>query len=106
MAKVKMVTRTVKVTEANVMCLDIERGEPFNERVTVSGVFDNTEKLLKACKDVIDTEAKKAVAVVEKNVIERLYGMTEQEFISLAEILPPRQAKDNEANEDNENKEV
>ena len=106
MAKVKMVTRTVKVTEANVMCLDIERGEPFNECVTISGVFDNPEKLLKACKDVIDTEAKKAVAVVEKKEIEQLYGMTEQDFISFAEILPPRQTKDSEVAEDNENEEV
>lgn len=101
-----MVTRTVKVTEANVMCLDVERGEPFNERVTISGVFDNPEKLLKACKDVVDTESIKVVAVVEKKEIEKLYGMTEQAFISFAEILPPRNGKDNEAAEDNENEEV
>ena len=106
MAKEKMVTRTVKVTEANVMCLDIERGEPFNERITISGVFDNPEKLLKACKDVIDTDSKKAVAVVEKKEIEQLYGMTEQAFISFAEILPPRKSNDNELTGNNENEEV
>ena len=49
---------------------------------------------------------KNEVAVVEKKEIEQLYGMPEQKFISFAEILPPRQGKDSEANEDNENEEV
>lgn len=89
----RMVTRTVKATKVNVMCLDIEKGEPFNEVITISGVFDNSEKLLKACKDVIDTESSKAVAVVEKQVIEQLYGMAEQDFITLAKALPPRTSK-------------
>ncbi len=102
MSKMKMVTRTVKVTKVNVMCLDIEKGEAFNEYATISGVFDNPEKLLKACKEVLDTDTEKAVAIVEKKEIEQLYGMSEQDFISLAKILPPRQGKDTEATENNE----
>lgn len=100
MAKMRMVTRTVKVTNVNVMCLDIEKGEAFNEYATISGVFDNPEKLLKACKEVLDTDTQKAVAVVEKKEIEQLYGMSEQDFISLAKLLPPRQVKDSEATEE------
>lgn len=96
MAKMRMVTRTVKVTKVNVMCLDIEKGEAFNECVTVSGVFDSPEKLLKACKEALDTDTEKAVAIVEKKEIEQLYGMSEQEFINIAKILPPRQEKDAE----------
>ena len=106
MAKMRMVTRTVKVTKVNVMCLDIEKGEAFNEYATVSGVFDNPEKLLKACKEVLDTDTEKAVAIVEKKEIEQLYGMSEQEFISIAKLLPPRQGKDTEATENNETEEV
>lgn len=96
-----MVTRTVKVTKVNVMCLDIEKGEVFNKYVTISGVFDSPEKLLKACKEVIDTDTEKSVAIVEKKEVEHLYGMSEQDFISMAKLLPPRQGKDNEATENN-----
>lgn len=96
MAKMRMVTRTVKVTKVNVMCLDIEKGEAFNECATISGVFDNPEKLLKACKAALDTDTEKAVAIVEKKEIEQLYGMSEQEFINIAKLLPPRQGKDAE----------
>ena len=96
MAKMRMVTRTVKVTKVNVMCLDIENGEVFNECATISGVFDSPEKLLKACKAALDTDTEKAVAIVEKKEIEQLYGMSEQEFINIAKLLPPRQGKDAE----------
>lgn len=96
MAKMRMVTRTVKVTKVNVMCLDIEKGEAFNECATISGVFDSSEKLLKACKAALDTDTEKAVAIVEKKEIEQLYGMSEQEFINIAKLLPPRQGKDAE----------
>lgn len=106
MAKMRMVTRTVKCTKVNVMCLDIEKGEPFNEYATISGVFDNPEKLLKACKEVLDTDTEKAVAIVEKKEIEQLYGMSEQDFISLAKLLPPRQGKVTESTENNETEEV
>lgn len=106
MAKMRMVTRTVKVTKVNVMCLDIEKGEAFNEYATISGVFGNPEKLLKACKEVLDTDTEKAVAIVEKKEIEQLYGMSEQDFISLAKLLPPRQGKDSEATENDETEEV
>lgn len=106
MAKMRMVTRTVKCTKANVMCLDIEKGEAFNKSVIISGVFESPEKLLKVCKEVIDTDTEKAVAVVEKEENEQLYGMPEQEFICLAKILPPRQVKDGEATENNETEEV
>lgn len=106
MAKMRMVTRTVKCTKVNVMCLDIEKGEAFNKSVIISGVFENPEKLLKACKEVIDTVTEKAIAIVEKEENEQLYGMPEQEFICLAKLLPPRQGKDNEATENNETEEA
>ena len=101
-----MVTRTVKVTKVNVMCLDIEKGEALNKYATISGVFDNPEKLLKACKEVLDTDTEKAVAIVEKKEIEQLYGMSEQDFISMAELLPPRQVKDSETTEKCKGEEV
>lgn len=90
MARVPMVTRTIITTEVNVLCLDIETGEPCNRSVVVPRTYKDDEKLLKKVKEVLETETLKPVHIVDKEEIETLYGMTEQKFIEHAEILPPR----------------
>ena len=93
MARVPMVTRTITTTKANVMCVDVEAGEPFNKEVTVPRTYKDNESLLKTVKPLIETEMVKAVHIVDKTEIETLYGMTEQDFIEHAEVLPERTAK-------------
>lgn len=90
MARVPMVTRTIITTKANVMCLDIEAGEPCNKSVVVPRTYKDDEKLLKKVKEVIETETLKPVHIVDKEEIETLYGMPEQEFIEHAEVQSPR----------------
>lgn len=90
MARVPMVTRTITTTKVNVMCLDIEIGEPCNKSVVVPRTYKDDEKLLKKVKEVLETEILKPVHIVDKEEIETLYGMTEQEFIEHAIVLPPR----------------
>lgn len=90
MARIPMVTRTIITTKANVLCLDIEKGEPFNEVVTLPRTYKDEKALMKQVSKVIDNESRKAVHVVDKEEVETLYGMTEQEFIQLAKVLPPR----------------
>lgn len=97
MARVPMVTRTIVTTKANVMCLNVETGEPFNKSVVVPRTYKDKEELLKKVKPVIETETEKAVHVVDFEEIETLYGMTEQEFIEHAKILPPRKQDEAEA---------
>lgn len=97
MARVPMVTRTIVATKVNVMCLDVQKGEPFNESVTVPRTYkDDDEALLKKVRPLLETETVKAVHIVDKEEIETLYGMTEQEFIQHAEVLPPRNTADTE----------
>ena len=93
MARVPMVTRTITTTEVNVMCLDVEKGEPINKDVTVSRTFKDDEKLLKEVKKIVETDAIKAVHIVDKIEVETLYGMPEHEFIEHATVLPPRETK-------------
>lgn len=93
MARVPMVTRTITTTKVNVMCVDIEAGEPFNKEVTVPRTYKDNESLLKTVKPIVETERIKAVHIVDKTEIETLYGMTEQEFITHATVLPERTAK-------------
>ena len=92
MARIPMVTRTIVTTKANILCLDIERGEPFNEVVTLPRTYKDDKALMKQVSKVIDNDKQKAVHVVDKEEVETLYGMTEQEFIKLANVLPPRGA--------------
>lgn len=93
MARTPMVTRTITTTRANVMCLDVQAGEPFNKEVTVPRTYKDNDSLLKTVKPLIETETIKAVHIVEKTEIETLYGMTEQEFIRHASVLPERTIK-------------
>lgn len=97
MARERMITRTVLATEVTALCLNIETAEPFNREVTLSGTFKDKKALEKAAKKLIDTDTVKCVSIVDCNEKETLYGMTEQQFIELANILPPRDAKTQDA---------
>lgn len=96
MGRIPMVTRTITTTEVNVMCLDVQAGEPFNQVLTVPRTYKNNEELLKKVKPLIETDNVKAVHIVDTNEIETLYGMTEQEFIQYAKVLPPRNGAETE----------
>lgn len=96
MARVPMVTRTIVATKANVMCLDVQAGEPFNKVVTVPRTYKDNEALLKKVKPIIETDTVKAVHIVDSEEIETLYGMTEQEFIQYAKVLTPRNSANND----------
>ena len=90
MARQPMVTRTIITTKVNVMCLDVEHGEPCNHTITVPRTYKDEKALLKKVKSLIETDTLKAVYIVDTEEIETLYGMTEQDFIEHAEVLPPR----------------
>lgn len=87
MARKPMVTRTITTTQANVLCLDIVAGEPFNQQVTLPRTYKEDKKLMKAIEEVVNTESVKAVHVVAKEEVETLYGMSEQDFIKNAVVL-------------------
>lgn len=100
MARTPMVTRTIITTRANVLCLNIEQCEPFNKVVEVPRTYKTEEELLNKVKSVVDTDTEKCVHIVDKEEIETLYGMTEQEFIEHATVLPPRGEKTDDATTD------
>ena len=94
MAREPMVTRTITATKITALCLNIETAEPFNKEVTISGTFKDEEAMMKAAEKILNTETEKAVHIVSSEEIETLYGMTEQEFIQKAKVLPPRPKKE------------
>ena len=90
MARVPMVTRTIVTTKVNVLCLDVQLGEPCNKVITVPRTYKDGEALMKKIRPLLETDTLKPVHIVDKEEIETLYGMTEQEFIEHAKVLPPR----------------
>ena len=90
MARIPMVTRTIQTTTANVLCLNIKEGEPFNKEVVLPRTYKDEKSMMKVVEKLINTDDVKAVHIVHTEVNETLYGMTEQEFIAAARVLPDR----------------
>ena len=101
MARAPQVTRTIQTTHCNVLCMDIENREPCNKDIVLPRTYKDEKSLLKAVKKVVETDTLKPVQVVSSMVQETLYGMSEQDFIAHATILPPR--KDYTISEENNN---
>lgn len=81
-----MVTRTIITTKVNVLCLNLETCEPFNKVVVLPRTYKDDKKLMKALEH-FNTDTEKVVHVVDKEEVETLYGMSEQDFINGAKIL-------------------
>ena len=64
MARKPMVTRKIKFTTVNVLCLNIEAAEPFNRVVKLPGHYNNIVKLRKAIDEKINTDTEKTVHIV------------------------------------------
>lgn len=100
MARAPQVTRTIQTTEVNVLCLDINKGEPFSQKVVLPRTYKDEKHMLKAAEKVINSDTVKAVHIVDSTVKETLYGMSEQDFITFAKVLPPRNNADGYADTD------
>ena len=94
MAKKPVITRTIQTTEATVLCMDVQQGEPFNKDVTLPRTYKDNTAMLKAAAAIIDTDEVKAVHVVRSEVKETLYGLPEADSLANAVILPARSNKD------------
>lgn len=82
-----MVTRTITFTTATATVYDIQSNEIKTLEYKLSGELSADEAL-----KVITKEHKEVrpLKVMEVAVQEELYGMTEEKFLELAEILPAR----------------
>ena len=94
MARTPMITRTIQTTKANVLCLDIVKGEPFNQVVTLPRTYKDEKSLMKQVELAINTGTVKAIHVVDTKVEETLYVMPEADFIAIAKPLPRKESTD------------
>ena len=86
MAKESMITRTITTTLATVLCLDVETGEPCSRSFKIPRIPKKENEILKfAAKVLAESEPNvHAVHVVETLIDEKIYGMTESEFLKHA----------------------
>lgn len=89
MARIKMVTRTIEATKAEVKVVSISSDEITTITTNVSGIYTDTSDptLLKLIKKQTETEDLKVLKVIALTDASELYGMTEAEFMSKAKVL-------------------
>lgn len=97
MARKRMVTRTITSTKAKAIVYVIEKGETQTVEYNLLGELSLNQAL-----KVIEMEHKEVrpLKVTEVEVQKELYGMSEEKFIEMAEILPSRTAKNSNIVED------
>ena len=99
MARKRMVTRTVTITTAMALCLNIETAEPENVTLDIPGKFGSDKALLDHFGAVYNTDKKKAVTIVSKEEKEVKYGMPETDFITKAVVIPEKVEQEDKDNE-------
>lgn len=87
MARKRMVTRTITCTKAKATVYNIEKDEIQTLEYKLSGELSADDALKAITKE--HTEAR-PLKLIEVTVQEELYGMPEEKFLEIAEILPPR----------------
>ena len=90
MARQPMITRTIQTTKATVLCIDLANEQPFTQEVVLPRTYKDERSMMKKIKPLVENDHVKAVNVRNVAVESTLYGMTEQEFINVANILPSR----------------
>lgn len=97
MARKRMVTRTIKFTIVTATVYEIQSDEIKTLEYKLSGELSADDAL-----EVITKEHKEVrpMKVIDVSVQEELYGMSEEKFIEMAEILPTRTAKNSNIVED------
>ena len=96
MAK-RMVTRTVTLTTGTAVVINVNDLTPSEVPFQLVGEFKTPEHIMKRLSPVAGDLKVIAVKNIEKKDVR--YGMTEEEFVSMAQELPPlpKRTKETEA---------
>lgn len=90
MARARMVTRTIDITTAQILCLDVTTSTVTHLEVEIPGGVNTDTAIMKWVKKYHETSTFKCVSVVNATINEVLYGMPEEDFILYAKRLEKR----------------
>lgn len=89
----KMITRTMKVTEADVLTINTVTEQTEVVKLEFGKTFKNEKQILKASQKLVPSDMK-VVSVKAFDVKERRLGITEEQFLEYAVELPPLTKKE------------
>ena len=89
----KMVTRSMKVTKAETLFVNLETQETATNLVSMPNVYKDDKALMKAITKAYEGTQFKPVHVLFTSIEEKLYGMTEKSFLENAQELDPETRK-------------
>lgn len=84
MARERQVTRTINAIEVTAICMNIKDMTPSEKTLSLTGDTPTNDQALKQLKKLYETDSFKVVAVKDIKVTEKLYGMTEVDFLKYA----------------------
>ena len=90
MARERMITRTVVSVNYEIMAVNMETKTVENITVSIPSGDTLTDKAREKAIKASIPEGKTFVSVLSETTTETLYGMSETDFIKLANVLPPR----------------
>ena len=93
MARVPQVTRTITTTKVTAMVVNVAQGETETRSYVLPRTYKDDKAVLKQLQKTYDNDDVKVVHVLDTKEENTLYGMTEQEFIEHAKVLPPRSSE-------------
>lgn len=102
MARIPMVTRTIQSTTATVLTVDVSTQKTEQATFVLPRTYESNDKALKVAKKMYETDTLKVVAILNLEVTEQLYGMTEAEFVELARVMDSRTATADTAEQESE----
>ena len=87
MARKRMVTRTIKSTVATIKAVDVDKEEMLTLQFTLPQTYKDDEAVLKKAKQLCNNSNIKLVKVMNTEVAEHQYGISEDQFIATGEIM-------------------
>ena len=87
MPRKPMVTRTMTVSDFDVLITDVAAGDTYHEKITLPRTYKDDVAALKVVRKYLETDQLKPTSICNTSVVSRQYGMTEKEFIDAAAIL-------------------
>lgn len=89
MARVPMVTRSMHTTIATILAVNVEQEKTEQIEVVLPRTYKDEKSILKAAMNHVDDNLK-LVHVINTRIETNLYGMSEDDFIANAQLLPAR----------------
>lgn len=89
----RMITRAMKVTQATTLMVNIETQATETLTISMPSTYKDDNALMKAITKAYEGGSLKPVHVMASTVIEKLYGMSEKDFLDNAVELDPKTRK-------------